>query len=154
MRSLLLTLLFFMFVSVHAQKVDVDDGIVTVDGTPYCKLEKKDCKLGLCDFSVQTLEGTEVAFIKWREYNDKDKRQQSNPNGRILFYDWTFLGSGAKCETDQVSQKNVAKILVDGPLFKDSVLNADGEKKIILVHGMRHSDRMKVLNATIIIIQD
>ena len=154
MRYLLLTVLLFVFASVHAQKVDVDEGIVTVDGTAYCKLVKKDCKLGLCDFSVQTLEGTEVAFIKWREYEDKDKRQQSNPNGRILFYDWTFLGSGAKCETDQVSQKNVAKILVDGPLFKDGAVNADGERKIVLVHGTRHSDRMKVLNATIIIIQN
>lgn len=154
MRYLHLPLLFFLFTNVTAQKVDVDDGIVTVDGTPYCKLVKKDCKLGLCDFSVQTLDGAEVAFIKWREYNDKDKRQQANPNGRVLFYDWAFLGSGAKCETDQISQKNVARILVDGPLFKDGALNADGEKKILLVNGTRHSERLKVLNATIIIIQN
>ncbi|MEO8068669.1 MAG: hypothetical protein ABI599_13320 [Flavobacteriales bacterium] len=154
MRYLLLPFLFFMFIAVNAQKVDVDDGIVSVDGTPYCKLVKKDCKLGLCDFSVQALDGTEVAFLKWREYNDKDKRQQSNPNGRVLFYDWAFLTSGAKCETDQISQKNVAKILVDGPLFKNGALNADGEKKIVLVNGTRHSERMQVLNATIIIIQN
>ncbi|MFZ1687300.1 MAG: hypothetical protein WAU70_07760 [Flavobacteriales bacterium] len=154
MRYLFLAAFFSMSTLLHAQKVDVDDGIVTVDGTPYCKLVKKDCKLGLCDFSVQGPDGTEVAFLKWREYNDKDRRQQSNPNGRILFYDWTFLGTGAKCETDQISQKNVAKILVDGPLFKDGALSADGEKKIVLVNGMRHSERMKVLNATIIIIQN
>ncbi|MBK7554001.1 MAG: hypothetical protein IPI55_05255 [Flavobacteriales bacterium] len=154
MRYLLLLVVLFSFASVRAQKVDVDDGIVAVDGTPYCKLVKKDCKLGLCDFSVQTLDGTEIAFIKWREYNDKDKQMQSNPNGRVLFYDWTFLGTGAKCETDQISAKNVAKILVDGPLMKDGVLNPDGEKKIVLVNGMRHSERMKVLNATIIIIQN
>lgn len=146
MRYLLLPVLLLASAIVHAQKVDVDDGVVTVDGISYCKLVKKECKLGLCDFSVQSLDGTEVAFIKWMDYHDEDRRQQANPEGRILFYDWTFLGSGAKCETDQMSQKNLAKILVDGPLFKDGALNPDGEKKIVLVNGLRHSERMKVLH--------
>lgn len=146
MRHLVLLLLLVVPIAMQAQKVDVDDGVVTVDGISYCKLVKKDCKFGFCDYSVQTLEGTEVAYIKWREYTDEHKQQQSNPNGRVVYFDWTFLGSSAKCETDQGSQKGLAKILVDGPLFKDGALNPDGEKKIVLVHGMRHSDRMKVLH--------
>ncbi|MBK7753773.1 MAG: hypothetical protein IPI41_14545 [Flavobacteriales bacterium] len=153
MRYVLLLLAVALTLNIHAQKVAYEDDLVTVDGQPYCKLAKTNCKLGLCDYHVATLDGAEIIFIKAMDYNDRDKVSSSNPNDRVLYFDWTFLGSGGKAETDQVSAKNLAKAMVDARLLKDGALDTTGERNFIAINGTRHTNRQEQLGLPVIIIQ-
>ena len=153
MRFLLTLLLINIALLAHSQKVKVDDGLVTMDGQAYCKMEKTNCKLGYCDFRVTTLDGKEIIFIKIRSYVDHERAGAYSTTGNVVYFDWTFLGSGNKAETDQSSEKNLAKAMVDARLLKDGALVAEGERNFILINGMRHTERQKQLGLPVIIIQ-
>jgi len=139
--------------SLSAQKVAIDDEVATVDGTPYCRIQKTNCKLGACDLRIATLDGTEIIFIKLTSYNDPATRSAASPEGRVVFYDWTFLSTGAKAETDFINQKNAVKAMVDARLLKDGAIDETGERNFIAINGKRHSQRQEQLGLPVIIIQ-
>jgi len=153
MKPLALLVLALFSLNTYAQKVVYEENLVTVDGQPYCKLTKTNCKLGLCDYHVATLDGAEVIFIKAMSYDDRDKVSSSSPNGRVIYFDWTFLGSGGKAETDQTSAKNLVKAMVDARLLKDGLLDTTGERNFIAINGTRHTRRQEQLGLPVIIIQ-
>lgn len=136
-----------------AQKVKVKDDVATVDGKPYCKLEGINCKLGYCDYRISTLTGAEVALVKIRNYVDRDQVSSYSPTGRVVYYDWTFLASHAKAETDQGNVKSLVRAMLAANLLKDGALDPEGVRNFVAINGMRHSKRQSQLGGTTIIIQ-
>ncbi len=151
----ILTALAFTFVATSmamAQKVDVDDDIMTIDGQPICKLEKVRGG-GDWDFKVLTLEGKALIHLNGRDYIDESQISQANKTGRVFYYEWTFLESNAKAETNGLTQKMLAKKLNQARLIKDGAIDPDAEKAFVSIEGMPHSDRKRQLDLPVIIIQ-
>lgn len=152
MKHLLLTVaLLIPFVS-NAQKFKEDDGLITVDGQPYCLVEKIRGG-GEYDFRVLALDSTELIYLNGRSYNDPSQVSQPNPKGRIFYDEWTFLASGAKMETDGVTTKMLAKRLYQGHLLKNGTLDPAAERTFVSVNGKPHSQRQEQLGLPVIIIQ-
>lgn len=151
----ILSSLLFLFVtcaSAIAQKVEVDDDIMTIDGQPICKLEKVRGG-GDWDFKVLSLEGKALIHLNGRDYIDESQISQSNKNGRVFYYEWTFLESNSKAETNGLTQKMLAKKLNQAHLIKEGGIDATAEKEFVSIEGTPHSDRKRQLGLPVIIIQ-
>ena len=151
MKKWFLALVLALPIGLQAQKIDVDDGILTVDGVPYCRLEK--IKTGLvADYRVLSLDSTALIFLKRRAYNDPSHVNQTNTKGEVAYFEWTFLASGAKAETDQLGQKAIAKKLHAAGLIKNGALDAEAERNFISIEGQPHSKRQEQLGQPVIIL--
>ncbi len=151
MKKCFLVLVLALPYVLSAQKVDVDDGIVTVDAKPYCRLEK--IKTGLvADYRVLSLDSTALIFLKRRAYNDPSHVNQTNTKGEVAYFEWTFLASGLKAETDQVGQKAIAKKLHAAGLIKNGAVDPEAERNFISIEGQPHSRHQEQLGQPVIIV--
>ncbi|HET6993184.1 MAG TPA: hypothetical protein VFJ43_17755, partial [Bacteroidia bacterium] len=149
--------LFLLFLvagfSAHAQKqkVTVDDDTIKVDGNKYAVIEKKN---GLItDYTIKSLDGKEQIFFKFLEFNDPNAVNSGNPQGRVTYFEVTFLNSGGKCEVScPATKKAVAKTIVENNLIKNNAVDADAEKNFILINGAKYSERKKELAGPKVII--
>lgn len=136
------------------QKVTLEDDTIQVDGKNYAIIEKKS---GMSfDFTIKTLDGKEQIYFQFLEYNNPNKINSGNPKGRITYYEVTFFGTGQKCEVQSPgTKKGVAKLVVENNLITANEVNAESEKKLILIHGMKYSKEKETLNGpSVIIIKD
>ncbi len=142
----ILSLLAILF-SLHcaAQKVDVDDNdFITVDGKAYAKIERDGCGFAQdCKFYVSDTTGKKQIVIRIDEYNDPTKIQASNPKGRVVYFEFTFLESKQKAEVDVIGVKTikVAKYVVKNELFKDGMISKEGVDNFVLINGTDFSKR-------------
>ncbi len=150
MKKWFLALVLALPCGLLAQKIDVDDGIVTVGGEPYCRLEK--IKTGLvADYRVSSMDSTALIFVKRRGYYDPMRANQTDPKGGVAYFEWTFLASGAKAETDLITQKAIAKKLHVAGLIKNGAVDPEAERNFISIEGQPHSKRQEQLGQPVII---
>lgn len=139
---LLLTITCSTAAFAQKQKITVDDDTLKVDGAPYCVLDKSP-GLGF-DFTVKSLEGAELFFLQFQEYNNPTKVSNSNPNGRVTYFEVTFFNDRQKCEIDhEGSKKAIAKWIVQNDLVKNGAVNQEAENKAVLINGMKYSEERK-----------
>lgn len=137
--------------SSSAQKQEVqfqeETNLVLVDNKPSFKLEKVDCGFGAvdCHFDVFDLTGKKVLRINLREFNSPVEVSQSNPKGRVVYYEFVFLDSKQKTELDfmGIKSEKVAKSLAKYQLFADGVLNTKSVDEFVLSHGTPFAERIK-----------
>lgn len=147
---IIVAFLLFAFNSL-AQKQDVqyqeETHLVLVDNKPCFKLEKVDCGFGAvdCHFDVFDLTGKKVLRINLRDFNSPVEVSQSNPKGRVVYYEFIFLDSKQKTELDFMGMKSekLAKSLVKYQLFTDGVLNSKSVDEFVLSHGTPYAERIK-----------
>ena len=144
MRTMLILVaaLSLSFMAGDKDKYELKDGLFTKNGSPVFRLEHQ----GGCnfDFKFKTLEGKDVAFLKFRDFNDKDEITKSNPQGRVTFFDITFLESGLKCEiTGAHTKKSLARELHRHDLVFENTVNAEAIKNFVLINGTTFSERMR-----------
>src|SRR5689334_20753634 len=85
-KNILLVLLFFGFISAHAQDVDYKKGMIIVDGKDYAKIEVKKENFGLTkSFEVFTLSGKKIIIAVIATEFEQDPNDNS-----YLFYRLTF----------------------------------------------------------------
>lgn len=152
--TLFLLLLFTGVSYSQKQKVTLEDDTIQVDGKNYAIIEKKS---GLAfDFTIKTLDGKEQIYFQFLEFNNPNKINSGNPKGRVTYYEVTFFSSGQKCEVQSPgAKKGVAKLVVENNLIKENEVDAESEKKFILIHGMKYSKERETLNGpSVIIIKD
>jgi hypothetical protein len=155
MRSfLLLTALVISFASFsQKQKVDVDDDIITVDGVPYAKITKSGRPAQ--DFVISSLDGTELVYMQFQEYNHSSKVTTGNPNGRQTYLICTFMNDKKQCEINpMLTKKGVAKFIVDYDLVKDNAVVQEQEDKMVLIYGSKFTEERNRLGGTTIIINN
>jgi hypothetical protein len=147
-----LLLLVVASFSVSAQKVSYDDDTIYVDKTPYAVLEKSGGSLS-SDMSLKSLDGKEQVYFKFLEYNDRQKINSSNPQGRIIYFEVTFFGDGQKCEIRHyASKKKLAELIVENKLLNGNAVDADSEKRFVTINGKTFSEQRDRDAADIIII--
>jgi hypothetical protein len=149
-----LSLLTVVSANAQKQKITFDEDTILVDGVRYGILERKSGPSG--DHVVKSLDGKEQIYLKLLDFYDPAKVSSSNPNGRETYFEVTFLNSGAKCEVDAPGGKKwTAKIIVENQLLKGNEVDADAEKKFILINGTKFTERKNALGGPkVIIIQN
>jgi hypothetical protein len=130
----------FLSVFAHAQKVDLEDNTVLVDGKPLLRYEKKGCTLfsAICIYNISDIAGKKEIIIQSGSYQVGGI---TSAKGRVQFYQIVFLDSEKKAEIKfSFGTKYLMKILVKAKLFENGVLNQKAVNEFVLLHGTPFSD--------------
>ena len=155
-KLVLLTILLLGFQTIsfaQKTKVTVDDDTIKVNEIPYAILDKS-AGLGF-DFKVKNLEGKDLFFLKFLDFNNPSRITSGNPKGRVTYFEATFFNDGKKCEVDATGgKKSVAKMIVENELVLNNAVNEQAENTFVLINGMKFTEeRNNMNNGNIIIIQ-
>lgn len=135
------------------QKVTLEEDTIKVNGVSYAILDKS-AGLGF-DFKVKSLEGKDLFFLKFLDFNNPSRITSGNPKGRVTYFEATFFNDGKKCEVDATGgKKSVAKMIVENELILNNAVNEQAENTFVLINGMKFSEeRNNMNNGNVIIIQ-
>ncbi len=146
MKKIIFFLLLCCSQQLIAQKIEITDNAVTVDGKPYAQVEKEGCK-GLsknCIYTVKNTAGKTLIIVTRHSVYMAESRSQSNPDGTVLYAQYVFLDSiGQKAEMERVymNTEKFVKFLVKSQFIKDDALDAEAVRSFVLVNGTPFSDR-------------
>ena len=160
MKSIFLATVFFLSITgASAQKAEVNDNIVTADGTDYAQIEKDGCGAmsPQCQYYIGSLKGKRLFIVKHLQFSDPDEQSAANPKGTVHYLQYVFSQSGAKAETPYpatlvLRAKDVARQIVKAHLMKDGELNATAVQEFVNNNGTPYTDRRKKLGGPEVII--
>jgi hypothetical protein len=149
-KFIILLFLFIIHNISHAQKVTVKDDIVSVDGTPFFSLVSVKYPDG---YTLYNLNKEKLAVFNSQFYTDSKQITPGNPQGRIGYFDITFLNPDMdKCEIRIVGfKKQLAQLIISEGLVKDGKLDETAVKQFCRINGMKFSEDRKNSGTTIII---
>ncbi len=132
--ALLLGLMFFGAENTFAQKVKYDNDTVSVDGKPYAIMKKKNVGPMRNDYVVSALTGTELIYFKsvLRDWYGTGFKYGS---GQEMFYEVNFIATGNKADLKHYTGSGFAKLIVENNLVKDNAVDAESEKRFILLNN-------------------
>ena len=140
--SVLMLLAFFVTAQAQKEKVkleyDKKTGIVSTETEPVFKvLEEKSAQLPSAkDYTIQNLEGKNLFILAWNDFEDARERSQSNPNGRVIYYEVTFLNEKKdKVEIAYNTFMNIMKVIYHSDLIKDGKLNPEAVELFVIKNG-------------------
>ncbi|MGI4870145.1 MAG: hypothetical protein ACRYFX_03085 [Janthinobacterium lividum] len=154
--SLLLT---GLATSAFAQKIKVENDLVTVDGQPYARIEKDGCgMMDLdCSYHVKSLQNQQLFTVKQVIFNDPGQISASNPEGRTLYLQYIFTASRTTAETSfpatlHLRALDVARKVYQAHLLKEGTLDAEVADTFVLDKGTPFSQRRREINPQVIVV--
>lgn len=143
MKSFLLLLALAASSTIFAQKrsVDIDGDTIRVNDLPYAIIEKKGAAAPV--YTIKSMDGKLLMNWQFLDFNDRREVNNSNPNGRVVYYQVTFFNDQQQCEIQprMVTQKGVAKCIVENELIKDGAIDQASENNFVLVNGKKFSEQ-------------
>lgn len=137
-KVLIFSTLLLLFTSVLAQKISYKKEQILLDGNPIANLEKiSNGPLQPNNFSLKTLEGTEILLAKIR---------QLTTNNGYFNYDIVFVKSGNAAELSVAAistGERLAKIFVENELIKDGQFNEAAEARFLTLFSSKSSPNAK-----------
>lgn len=130
----------FAITLVNAQKIEVSkDDKILVDGTEYAILKKTSKGLEHAEFSLQTLDGEEVALAKVSTDVVPSSTASRTAGIDEYYIHITFLNSGNQASMiySLAFKKQFAKEVVKCNLFNEGKYNEGGEKKFMILNPYR-----------------
>lgn len=141
MKNLLLLLLLCIspFAFSQKKKVTVDGDTIRVNGAAYAIIEKKGVSEPI--YTIKSMSGTPLMNWQFQDFNNPNEVSNSNPKGRVTYYQVTFFHDKQQCEISPTmpTEKGVAKCIVENELIKDGAIDQEVENNFVLVHGMKYS---------------
>ena len=136
---LILAISFFSSDSLaQTQKVKVKNGVATVDGVDYMRIEKNS---GSPDLSIYTMgSDEEIVYVQYMKYQDPSKVTRSNPNGNVSWYVLKFLTLDIECEVGSISKKALTKMFLENDIIVDDALNQEAAELLVKKKGTKWSD--------------
>ena len=121
--------------SKEKQSVIWDMDTVFVSGVPYCiVLEKSNGFLQPHDYSVRSLQGTELINVKYMMYTKPGSITNNTPTTtNVAYYSWLFMDTQQKSEISYPNK--VYKWVVEYNLVYGNQLNSAAETKFISLNG-------------------
>ncbi|MDD2476569.1 MAG: hypothetical protein PHI32_11735 [Dysgonamonadaceae bacterium] len=154
MKSILITnILLFLFTFngfSQEQKVTVKKDLVSINDTPVFKLVSTSYPDA---YTLYNLNNEKLAVFNAQFYSDSKQITPGNPQGRIGYFDITFLNEEMdKCEIRIVgAKKQLAQLIISEELVKEGKLNEPAVKQFCRINGMKFSEDRQRSGATIII---
>lgn len=148
--SIVFLLLFSSASFAQKSKISVKKDIVYTDGKPQFKLVASAIPDAI---TLYNLEDEKLAVFNAHYYNDSKQITPGNPQGRIGYYEITFLnGDMDQCEIRMVGYKKVlAEILIGEGLIEEGKLVDKSIKQFCTIQGKKFSEDRKHSGQTIII---
>jgi len=160
MKSFLLLLISFaLATSASAQKIKVEDELITVDGQPYARIEQDGC--GLidvdCFYYVKSLQNQRLFVVKQMSFNDPTQVSASNPQGRQMYLQYVFTAAKATAETSypatlHLRALDVARKVYKAQLIKDGTLNEQLAADFVTNNGTTYSEHRRASSQPTIIV--
>jgi hypothetical protein len=112
-------------------------------GVPYCiVVEKSNGALRASDFSVQSLQGKELIYVKYAYYAKPSTAQNLNQYApatvNISYYEYYFTDTKNKAEISYSTK--VYKTVVEYNLVSGDSINSPEEDKFVSLNGMKFSN--------------
>ncbi len=153
---LLLALLLSAFSAFsQKKKVTVDGDTIRINGESYAIIEKKG--FAAPTYTIKSMNGTPLMNWQFQDFNDPREANNSNPNGRVTYFQVTFFQDKQQCEVKptMATEKGVAKCIVENELIKDGAIDQEVENNFVLINGMKFSRQQQSSgNGTTIIINN
>ncbi|MCW4469190.1 hypothetical protein OGH69_09455 [Flavobacterium sp. MFBS3-15] len=134
----LLAALFLICFSGFAQKVKFKKGEVLVDNIVWLKYEGCGTFDGTCSF--MNLEGKEIIFMKTIIVEGGTSRTPSNPQGKLVYTQISFLGLDKKIELAETDKK-IVQILYKSNVVVNGVLVEENVDILVQKYGTEFSGR-------------
>ncbi|HSI91825.1 MAG TPA: hypothetical protein VK927_11965 [Adhaeribacter sp.] len=125
------------FRAAFAQQVTYKGDQILVNKQPYALLKKSGNAL-IRDFSLQNLQGQELAMVKATIIDLPN-------NENYIYYTATFFPEGQQAELENAIGfgKKLAGLVVHYDLVKNNALNPEGLTKFLQVYNQKPSERFK-----------
>jgi hypothetical protein len=141
-KILFLVVGFLVFTTrITAQDIDINKktGLVKLNGEEAYYLKSTNKILFVGDFSLQNINGVELAYLKTEQIENTNDNLENIIVGMYLKYTITFTQSGNKCNFYNISAFNTRKALVKlfnkTGLIKNGLIDAEAEEKFITDNG-------------------
>lgn len=123
------------------KKVEIDGDTIKVNGAAYALIFRKTPAAPV--YTIKSLDGTPLMNWQFLDFNDPREVSNSNPKGRVTYFQVTFYNDKQQCEINpnMSNYKSVAKCIVDNELIKDGAIDQEVENNFVLVHGMKFSEQ-------------
>jgi|GEM_PF-492905 len=149
MKRLLTIALFLLSGSIafsQKEKIDVKGDTVYVSGVKQFIVESK---MMATQFLVKSMDGQMLMTFFIESYNHPSKVNNANTQGREVYCEVTFIGSGQKCDFDPMgaSKKMIAKQILDNNLIKEGKTDTDAENLYVMVNGRRFAEERNRLQS-------
>ena len=160
MRNLVVIVAMLFTIAAEAQKVEVKNDKIVVDGKEIAAIEKQGCGAinPDCTYYIRNSEGKTLITIVEMQFNDPSESTSGNPDGRIRYLRFSFADGKGVAEVSNPAMlntkpKDVAPLIVKAQLIKDGELDENEVQNFVQAHGTRYSDRQKQLNQPVIIVR-
>jgi hypothetical protein len=152
-RLLLFSFLLLLTSVVAAQKITVKDNLVSVDQQPVFKLVDTNIPNAI---TLYSLADQKLAVFTAFWYNDPRQITQGNPQGRVGYYEVTFLDPEMQqCEIRMIGlKKNLAQLILNEQLVINGQLATDKVHQFCVINGKKYSEERQRNNGTTIIINN
>ncbi len=134
------------------QKITVEDDVIMVDGTALAKMEKQG--VSSPTYTIKSMSGTPLMSWQFNDFNDPKEVNNSNPQGRVTYYQVTFFGDKQQCEISpsMATQKGVAKCIVENKLIVGDAIDQEAENNFVLINGMKFTQQKQTTGGGNVII--
>jgi hypothetical protein len=115
---------------------------IEVGGNKVATYEKKQCFIGMCNqFEIKDMEGNLLISVLRQEIIRPSEKSNANPEGKIVYYEWTFYATSTKVECqDMFAAKRLSKFCEDQGLFTKDGISEKGVKNFALKYGTKFTD--------------
>lgn len=132
-----------------AQKIDIEDSLIKVDGVPYAKVVKEG--KGFFSEKIITfyeLGGKPAIVVKYFTItNVKSAVDNTNSNGEVRYAEINFLKSKQKGQLQNLPMKleKVVSKIVKAHIFKDGKVDDEAVDNFVLINPAEYSKQQKVI---------
>ena len=147
MKQIIIVLMLLCPIFAQAQKVvhDKKTNDVTVDKVKSFNLFREGCTFSKpeCYFEIKDVEDKRVIRITYKAYRDATTITQYNPQGVVGYYEFVFLDSKQKAQTQMMPGKpqKAAEYIVKNRLFVNGKLDSKAVDEFVLIQGNRFEGR-------------
>lgn len=108
---------------------------------PLFKFVELKTNPGYPNYYFTTLEGEKLLLLSLKSFNSLKKVSKSNPNGKVTYYEITFLTDDKpSCEISYRALKSIGKTIYERGLIKEGKLNIEEIELFVIENGTRYSD--------------
>jgi hypothetical protein len=141
-----------------AQKIKVENELITVDGQPYARIEQDGCGLMDvdCFYYIKSLQNKRLFVVKQQVLHEASQISAADPTGRTMYLKYVFTAAKTTAETSypatlHLRALDVARRVYKANLMKDGELDQQAAEDFVTNNGNTYSERRNAAQPVILI---